>query len=236
MKPKKNPKVDVSKRRVLFLQIGLILMLLISYFAIEMKMYSVELKENVQIEVTDPDEEVIPITVVNTPPPPKLPPLPTVIEPIPNDSKEPEDIIPSSEPTDIVEIENIVEAKTEETIEPVPFSVIENVPVYPGCEGLSSNEERKKCMSDKISGFINKNFDKGLGENLGLNGINRVNIIFQIDTKGNIINVQSRAPHPKLEQEANRVINALPQMQPGKQRGNPVPVSYSLPIIFKIDN
>ncbi|MBZ9628988.1 M56 family metallopeptidase [Psychroflexus sp. CAK1W] len=44
----------------------------------------------------------------------------------------------------------------------VPFSVIENVPVFPGCENLGTNEERKACMSKKISEFVNKDFDIGL--------------------------------------------------------------------------
>ncbi len=237
MKPKKYPKVDVSKRNVFFLQIGLILMLLFSYFAIEWKMVSAEKTEKVQLDVMEPDEEIIPITVLNTPPPPKVPQLPAIIEPLPDDSKKPEDIIPSSEPDDkIIEITKIIEVKKEDPIGPVPFTVIENVPIYPGCEGLSTNEERKRCMSDKISSFVNDNFDKDLGETLGLNGMNRLIIIFQIDEEGNVKNVQSRAPHPTLEQEASRVINALPQMQPGKQRGTAVPVAYSLPIIFKIDN
>ncbi|WP_311196028.1 energy transducer TonB [Antarcticibacterium sp. 1MA-6-2] len=76
-------------------------------------------------------------------------------------------------------------------------------------------------MSEKITRFVNKNFDTDLGPKLNLKGINRVNVIFKIDKQGNIIDVQSRAPHPKLEEEAERVINALPQMQPGKQRGKP---------------
>lgn len=91
-------------------------------------------------------------------------------------------------------------------------------------------------MSDKITEFVNKKFNNDLGIQLGLTGNNRIQFVFQIDTQGNIVGVQSRAPHPKLEQEAARVINALPKMKPGMQRGKAVPVSYSLPIIFKVQD
>jgi hypothetical protein len=116
----------------------------------------------------------------------------------------------------------------------VPFAVIEEVPVYPGCEDLGSNEEKKKCMSEKITEHVNKNFNTGLGKELNLSGKNRVIVQFKIDKNGNITDVRSRAPHPSLEVEAERVINSLPSMQPGKQRGEEVGVMYSLPIVFQV--
>ena len=54
--------------------------------------------------------------------------------------------------------------------------------------------------------------------------------------QGKIAEVRARAPHPRLEQEAARVVNKLPKMQPGKQRGKPVGVVYSLPITFQIQD
>lgn len=133
-------------------------------------------------------------------------------------------------------MKDIVVAKTEDPIDTVPFILIENVPVFPRCENLSNNTERKDCMSEKITKFINKEFDSNLRSQLGLSGINRINVIFKIDNKENIIDAQSRSPHPKLEEEALRVIKSLPKMQPGKQRGNPVIVSYSIPIVLKVQN
>ena len=91
-------------------------------------------------------------------------------------------------------------------------------------------------MSEKITKFINKEFNVELGSQLGLKGINKINVMFKIDTNGDIIDVLTRAPHPRLEQEAQRVIQALPKMKPGKQRGNPVIVQYALPIIFKVQD
>jgi bla regulator protein blaR1 len=116
----------------------------------------------------------------------------------------------------------------------VPFGVIEQVPVFPGCESLTSNIERKDCMSKEIAMFVNKNFNTGVGKENGLVGKQRINVIFKINQEGNIVDVRSRAPHPALEAEAVRVIKMLPKMLPGKQKGKVVTVPYSLPIIFMV--
>lgn len=42
-----------------------------------------------------------------------------------------------------------------------------------------------------------------------------------------------RGLHPALDQEAVRVIKAMPAWTPGKQNGQPVNVSYTLPITFR---
>jgi protein TonB len=91
-------------------------------------------------------------------------------------------------------------------------------------------------MSDKIQAFVQKKFDTELATDLGLEGRQRISVIFKIDKNGNITNVQARAPHPRLEKEAKDVINALPKMTPGKQRGKPVGVLYNLPILFQVEN
>ena len=71
---------------------------------------------------------------------------------------------------------------------------------------------------------------------LGLDsGIKRINVGFKIDKTGNIVNIQARAPHPKLEAEAKRVIGKLPKMKAGRQRGKAVNVPYGLPITFKVE-
>lgn len=124
------------------------------------------------------------------------------------------------------------EETMEEDIE-VPFSVVEVVPTFPGCEN-DDNELRKKCTTAAISKFISRNFNVNIGIDVGLTGRQRINSIFKIDQKGNIIYVQSRASHPRLSEEADRVLNMLPQMIPGKQRGRTVIVTYSLPIVFEV--
>lgn len=116
----------------------------------------------------------------------------------------------------------------------VPFAVIEDVPVYPGCEAFATNDERKECMSQKITEFVNQNFNTSLGKELGLTGINRIYVQFRINPDGTNEILGTRAPHPGLEEEAIRVINSLPEMEPGKQKGEAVGVLYTLPITFKV--
>lgn len=132
---------------------------------------------------------------------------------------------PENEETELIPLDDVE----------VPFAVIENVPVYPGCEDLSSNIEKKTCMSEKITKFVVENFNTKIANQNGLSGRQRINVIFKIDTEGNIKGVRSRAPHPALEAEAMRVISSLPKMKPGIQKGKPVTVPYSLPIIFEIE-
>ena len=117
----------------------------------------------------------------------------------------------------------------------VSFSTVENVPVFPGCE-RGNNEKKRKCMSDKIAKFVQRKFNTDLAGDLGLTGRQRISVIFKIDKGGNVTGVRARAPHPRLEKEAQRVINLLPKMQPGKQRGKAVIVPYSLPIIFQVQD
>ena len=110
----------------------------------------------------------------------------------------------------------------------------ETVPVYPGCKIKASNSEKRKCMSSAISEFVVRKFDTDTAKDLGLSGRQRIAVIFKIDKKGYVKNIRVRAPHPRLEKEAIRVINMLPRMTPGTVNGQPVIVPYSLPITFQV--
>ncbi|HET8810615.1 MAG TPA: M56 family metallopeptidase [Flavobacteriaceae bacterium] len=116
----------------------------------------------------------------------------------------------------------------------VPFSVVDQVPIFPGCENLADNQAQKECMSKKIREFVNANFDTGLAKKLGLNGTNRIQVLFKINENGEVVEVKARAPHPELKEEAIRVVSLLPKMTPGRQGGKQVSVLYSLPIIFQV--
>ncbi|OAD91849.1 energy transducer TonB [Aequorivita soesokkakensis] len=239
MEPKKNPKSDVSRRSMLFFQLGMVVMLFLAWQAIEWKSYDKSDNDFGKIDVGDDLEEVIPITqpVTPPPPPPPPPPAPEVIEVMEDEDEVEETIIESTEAKQeakIVEVKEIKEEVVEEEIADVPFAVIENVPIYPGCEKESGNDAKKKCMSSKISEFINKKFNSDLASDLGLEGRQRIAVQFKIDKNGKVVDVRARAPHPRLEKEAVEVVQSLPNMTPGKQRGKPVGVLYSLPIVFDI--
>jgi protein TonB len=124
-----------------------------------------------------------------------------------------------------------VEEEEEEDVE-VPFAVIENVPIFPGCSG-KNNEALKACFQQKIQEHIQKHFTyPNVAVELGIEG--RVYVQFIIDNLGNITQIKTRGPDKLLEKEANRIIAALPQMVPGKQRGRSVKVSYTIPITFRL--
>jgi protein TonB len=217
----------------------MVLMLFITWRAIENKTYEKAEINQDMLNLGDDLEEDIPITDMNIPPPPPPPPppAPEVIEVIEDEADIEETIIESAEVNqeeEIMEIEEIEEA--EEEIADVPFEVIENVPVYPGCEKKRSNAEKKKCMSEKVQKFVQKKFNTELAGDLGLEGRQRIAVQFKIDKNGDVVNVRARAPHPKLEQEAVKVVKALPKMVPGRQRGTAVGVLYSLPILFQVEN
>lgn len=239
MEPKKNPKADVSRRSMLFFQLGMVVMLFLAWQAIEWKTYDKSDNDYGKLDVGDELEEEIPITQQLTPPPPPPPPppAPEVIEVMEDEVEEEETVIKSTETNQeekIVEVKEIKEEVVEEEIADVPFAVIENVPIYPGCEKESGNDAKKKCMSSKISEFINKKFNSDLASDLGLEGRQRIAVQFKIDKNGRVTDVRARAPHPRLEKEAMEVVQSLPNMTPGKQRGKPVGVLYSLPIVFDI--
>ena len=136
--------------------------------------------------------------------------------------------------TIIDDIEVIEVEEVDEDID-VPFSVVEEVPIYPGCEE-GNNIQNKDCMSDAIKRHIQRNFNMSIAQNLGLKGRQRVNLIFKINKFGNVSFIRSRGSHPKIEEEANRVLALIPKMKPGKQRGKAVNVPYSLPIIFTVSD
>ncbi len=237
MKPKKNPKADLRRRWVLFLQIGLILVLFLTLQAFQWKTYDSKDSDTGIVTIDDLSEETPPVTILpneTPPPPPKV--LADVVKEIPDDKNVNEDpVVPTElDLEDLPEPDDIVEPDEPDEPIDVPFDFIEEVPVFPGCESLNGNEDRKKCMSSKISNFVNREFDTGLGSELGLTGTNLVVVMFVVNKEGLVENIRTRAPHPELEKEARRVIGELPEMQPGRQRGKPVPVSYTIPIRFKV--
>ena len=124
-----------------------------------------------------------------------------------------------------------IEVKVDDS---VSFSAIEEVPVFPGCEG--TQEELRICLQENITKHVNQNFNTSLTKSLNLSpGTKRIFVMFQIDKEGNIIEAQARAPHQSLADEAIKVVNSLPKMIPGKQHGENVGVKYSLPIAFKVE-
>ena len=108
-----------------------------------------------------------------------------------------------------------VKSKEEEEI--VIFEVVEQMPEYPG--GMSALQ---KYLSEKIAGSPMKGKAGG-----------RVMVGFTVAETGKIKDVRVlQSDEASLNQEAERIVSEMPDWIPGKQRGRPVPVKYSVPIRF----
>jgi protein TonB len=204
MLPKKNPKADLSKNSTTYFLIGLVLILFLTWRGIELKTYERDVGLDRLSVMNDEDEEEV---------------EETVIESTETDQEE------------IIEIEEIVVEEEVEDVE-VLFAIIENIPVFPGCEKVSKKRQRD-CFQEKINKHIRKNFRyPEIAQEMGIQG--RIYVSFIIGVDGRVIMVQPRGPDKNLEKEARRIIENLPQMIPGKQRGKAVRVPYSIPITFKL--
>lgn len=239
MIPKKNPKADLNKDSSLFFVIGLTIVLFVTWRALEYKTYQ---KDDVVFELMDVPadlKEDVPVTEsIKTPPPPPPPSAPEVIEIIEDEAEIEETVIESTEinqetviDTEI-KVDDIEVVEVEEEIS-VPFAVIENVPIFPGCESAKNNDERKACFQKKMQEHIVKEFRyPEVAVELGIQG--KVFVQFAIDAKGYITDIRTRGPDRGLEEEGVRIVASLPKMTPGMQRGRAVKVPYSIPINFKL--
>ncbi|GAA4289780.1 energy transducer TonB [Aestuariibaculum suncheonense] len=253
VKKSQKHEANLQKNTTLFFQIGLIVCLLSVYGLLEMKFESELPKDYGDIPAIDISDE---IAIENfkvldkkpdMPEAPKEPKEPEVPENfkdpkvVDNDSDDkesdkittPDEEKSSSEDLDVGAV-NVVDAPTDDA--PVDFIRVEQVPIYPGCENEKDNEGRRKCMSDKITKLIQKKFDTNLGSELGLSGKQVIRTRFTIDKNGKVNDVKVRGPHSDLEKEAERVIDFIPEMTPGKQRDRNVDVIYDLPIIFQVQD
>lgn len=246
---KKSHKHDANlqKNSTFYFQIGLILCLLGTYALFEMEFQETKfnfVEETAQVEKVTID--YVPPFIVEVIEPTEPEPLPStdlkdIYKVVENDVPVVETIVntpdipaPQLEPIDVGAIVVLSDPIDDEVF--VPFSRIEKVPVYPGCEKYTTNDDRKKCMSKKITKLIGKKFNVDIGSEYGISGRQKISTQFTIDKKGNVTDIKIRGPHHALENEAKRVINKIPKMQPGLQRQTPVGVIYTLPIIYDARN
>jgi protein TonB len=243
MEIKKYPNAVLENYSKILVQLGLVLALFLVYEFISMKTYqrTVEGLAAQYIAVEDSEQivEVKAIPPVDAPAPKAAIPEKIIVV---QDEEEVEEAILESTETDeseAIEIERVEEIVTvedeEEVIEDVPFLVIEEAPIFPGCTG--NKKQLKACFSDKIAEFVKKRFNSTLASDIGLDvgSIQKIFVMFTVDANGKVIDIAARAPHRMLQREAVRVVSLLPEMTPGKQRGKPVNVKYALPIAFKVE-
>jgi protein TonB len=226
MELKKTPKADLENKRNIFVQLGLVISLGIVFTAFNIN-DSVKSADTLgELTVQTIEDEVIPITRQETPPPPPPPPPPKVIEilTIIDDDVELEEEFEfeSTEADDATIIDAVPVITEEEPEEDTEvFVIVEDMPEFPGGE---------LALRQWISN--NVKYPVIAAEN-GVQG--KVYVTFVVDRDGSVTNARiARGVDPSLDQEALRVVNNLPKWKPGKQRGKPVRVSYTVPINFQL--
>lgn len=232
MTPKKKPKTDLNNNRGFYFQIGLILVLLMTYSVLEWKSYDQSGIYTGSINLSQSKVDVIPIIEIQTPPPPAEP-KPKTIEKLEviNDTLNWQEVKPESSESkaEIPKITDIPVEKDDIDIV-VPFIAVEDVPLFPGCE-LVAKDQRRICFQEKMNEHIRKNFEyPEIAREMNVQG--KVYVQFTIAKDGSITEVMMRGPDKNLEKEAARIISKLPKMTPGKQSGKPVKVPFSIPINF----
>ncbi|MEF8844908.1 MAG: energy transducer TonB [Bacteroidales bacterium] len=228
MERKKSPKADLERKKGLFLEIGFIVTLGLVLLAFEWTSRPEPTKGFQQETDEDIVQEDVPITrqeQEKEPPPP------------PPSSTEQLNIV-----DDDVEIEDELRLEESEADEDTEVSI----DAFAQEEEEESEEEKEifvvvEDMPEFKDGGINA-FRKYVQENIKYptvaaeNGIEgTVFVQFVVDTDGGISNVTvTRGVDPSLNEEAMRVIRNAPKWEPGQQRGKPVRVQFTIPIVFKL--
>jgi len=227
MEVKKSKKANLQNKKLLFLEIGMVLALAVILFAFEWstKDATVTMFEDNRSVVAE--EEMIAIQPDQPPPPPEAPRAPVMTDEfivVDDDVKIEMDIIVSSEEThtDVV-IMDYVEGRGEEAVEEdIPFAIVEDKPLFQG----GDVNQFSKWINSKIV-YPQSAIDNGIS--------GRVMVGFTVGTDGSVSNVRVlRSFDAALDREAVRVVSMSPKWTPGKQRGKPVRVLYQVPVTFQL--
>ena len=227
MELKKNPKADLEKRRGLYLEIGLVVILAAALMALEVKSYDKEEKEQFVREASEEQEEIIIQTQQDElppPPPPEQPEVTTEFEVVEDDKEITNELVVDAEvkeETKNIEITPVVVEEEEEEEEQQIFTVVENDPEFPG--GM---EALYKYLAQNIK-------YPQLARDNNITG--RVYVTFVVERDGSITGCRVlRDIGGGCGQEAIRVVKSMPKWTPGKQRGKAVRVQFNLPVNFNL--
>jgi protein TonB len=119
--------------------------------------------------------------------------------------------------------------------EVIPFELVERAPIPSDCSPTLDNSALKECTRDSIRWHVNRKFDIGITATEGrAKGIYKINTKFIIDSTGEIVNIEIESDSQLLSDEAYRVISSISTMRPGMHEGNPIHVTYTLPITLSV--
>jgi protein TonB len=224
MELKKSPKADLERKRFIFLELGLVIVLGITLIAFEWTTRSTEASD-LQIALEDVgDEEQIPITrQQEQPPPPPQTQVVVELNIVDNDIKLDDQFqLQNQEAKDnmALDIVTYTAKETKEEVEEEVFVIVEDMPKF---QGGDQNTFRNWIQQ-------NLRYPEIAQEN-GISG--KVYVQFAVNSKGEVVDVKVvRGVDPSLDKEAVRVVSSSPRWEPGKQRGKPVKVQFTFPIVF----
>ena len=227
MELKKSPKADLESKKGMFGAMGLVFALAVTLVAFEWKSYDQEQIQVAARTAIDTEEEVIIQTDQSLPPPPPPPPaqISQEIEIVEDDVEIENEVEIDAESNENTVVEEYIAppvVEEEEVQEEEIFQIVEEMPGFPG-----GDEAVYKYLRDNIRYPV-------IAMESGIQG--RVYLTFVVEKNGSITDVKvMRGIGGGCDEEAVRVVQKMPKWNPGKQRGRPVRVLYSIPVIFTLN-
>ena len=214
MEVKKSPKADLEGKKSTWLLIGYVVVLAFMFVAFEWTQRDVKIDTSQAVADVVFEEEIIPITET---------PVAELLE-IVDDQADIEEstTILNEDNTPKVEVKYVpVQVVEEEPEEQTIFEVVENMPDFPGGQAALMQYLAKNIKYPTIA------------QENGTQG--RVIVQFVVNKDGSIVDAKVvRSVDPYLDKEALRVINTMPKWKPGMQRGKPVRVKFTVPVMFRL--
>lgn len=234
MEIKKSLSADLEGKKGTGWLMGLVLALAAMFVAFEWTQHD---KKNVMEEPVFTvafEEDMIPITQqpeVATPPPASAPKVAEILNIVDDETELVEEEVETSEEvnqaivsvpgTGATTVATGPVAPVVEEVDETIYDIVEENPKFPGGE-----EACMKWLADNIK-------YPTICVEQGIQG--RVYAQFVVNRDGSIVDIKIvRSPDPYLSKEAERVLKIMPRWSPGKQRGKPVRVKFSLPVMFRL--
>ena len=236
MEIKKSLSADLEGQRSTSLLIGFVLVFAAMFVAFEWTQRDKKIVEDTSpVFVASVEEDMIPVTrqqEIVAPPPAAAPKVAEILNVVDNETELAEEEIQTSEEVNQAITTNTtgtgspvatgpVGPVVEEVDENIIYDVVEENPRFPG-----GDEALMKWLSDNIK-------YPSICQEQGIQG--RVYAQFVVNKDGSIVDIKiMRSPDPYLSKEAERVLKKMPKWQPGRQRGKPVRVKFTLPVNFRL--
>ena len=226
MQLKKSLRASLEDKKLIYALMGFILVLSICYVAFEWTEEPTVYADTEEV-VTEEVDELPPPTTQELPPPPPPPPAEETVQNIDvlvvvEDDVETEVIEIEEKEVEIEIIAATPEVEEEDEEEEEVFMIVENMPEFPG-----GQQAMMKYIAENIKYPV-------IAQENGIQGRVICQFVVEKDGKPSNIQVVRTSGDASLDKEAVRVIGTMPRWKPGKQRGKPVRVTFTLPVSFRL--